>query len=87
MGGNRPGDLSGTHRINARSKLWKSTAKSFLKANREENHEYRDSAPCTSVVYHNQLWSFVSVVLVLYASTRLDVSASRQMVSSFSEPV
>jgi hypothetical protein len=47
-------------------------------------YEYRDSAPCTSVVYHNQLWNFAGVVFGFYAGTRLDVSASRQMVSSFS---
>jgi hypothetical protein len=44
------------------------------------DNEYRNSAQGTSVVYSNQLWNFVSVVFVLYAGTRLDVSASRQMV-------
>jgi hypothetical protein len=46
--------------------------------------EYRDSVQGTSVVCSNQLWNFVGVVSVLYAGRRLDVSVSRQMVSSFS---
>jgi hypothetical protein len=65
------------------SKLWDGTGKSFLYANREENNEYRDSAPRTSVLCSNQLWNFAGVVFGLYAGTRLDVSVSRQMVSCF----
>jgi len=45
--------------------------------------EYRDSVQGTSVVC-SKLWNFVGVVSVLYAGRRLDVSVSRQMVSSFS---
>jgi hypothetical protein len=68
------------------SKLSASTARarSSLFANREENHEYRSNAPGTSVVHNDQLWNFINVVPVLHAWARLDVSASRQMVSSFS---
>src|SRR5262245_45700639 len=76
----------GLLRINAavpRSKRLDNTAKSFLYANRGENHEYRRGAPRPSVVRNNQLWNFVSVVSVLCAGTRLDVSASQQLVSSF----
>jgi len=45
---------------------------------------YRGSAQVFSVVCSNRVWNFVRVVFVLYAGTRLDVSFSRQMVSSFS---
>ena len=34
------------------------------------------------MVHSNQLWNFASVVSVIYACARLDVSVSRQMVSS-----
>jgi hypothetical protein len=77
--------LIGLHQINAarlRSKLWDGRARSFIYTNREGRHEYRNGAPCASVVHSNQLRSFVGVVFRLHAGTRLDISASQQMVSS-----
>src|SRR5262245_36841901 len=75
----------GLHQINAarrRSKPWDGRATSFIYTNREERHEYRNAAPCASVVHSNQLRSFVGVVFRLHAGTRLDISASQQMVSA-----
>jgi hypothetical protein len=40
------------------------TARLFLYANREENHEYRRSAPCASVVCSDQLWNLISVLTI-----------------------
>jgi hypothetical protein len=47
------------------------------------DHEYRDGAQSTSVVRRNQLWNTFSVVFVLHAGARVDVSVSRPVVSSF----
>jgi len=46
-------------------------------------NEYRHGAQSTSVVRRNQLWNTFSVVFVLHAGARVDVSVSRPVVSSF----
>jgi hypothetical protein len=64
--------------------LWDSIGASFLYANREENNEYRDNTPCTSVVYHNQLWNFAGVVFGFHAerNTKKQEEASPCLITS-----
>lgn len=51
------------------------------------DHDYRDDAQSASVVYRNQLWNPFSVVFVLRAGARSDVSVAQPVVSFVSRAV
>src|SRR5258705_871563 len=51
------------------------------------DHDYRDDAQSASVVCRNQLWNPFSVVFVLRAGARSDVSVARPVVSFVSRAV
>ena len=51
------------------------------------DHDYRDDAQSASVVCRNQLWNPFSVVFVLRAGARSDVSVAQPVVSFVSRAV
>ena len=51
------------------------------------DNDYRDDAQSASVVYRNQLWNPFSVVFVLRAGARSDVSVAQPVVSFVSRAV